>query len=191
MTGATNLDFVERSLASRLYPAAATAYRSPGAVIRGNLSGGVVQYWIGAFNGKGILTNKILLSFLLTTLFVLANGCGGVANCPVCGTTKNDGYAIIDIIPVPEHNPTGAPGGPFNSFDISWVDPVNHLDYVSDRIGIDVAVFDTINNVAVNIITGANGVAGGGFLLAAALAQTSFLLWFLSWATSLGLGAEP
>jgi hypothetical protein len=110
------------------------------------------------------MKSRILLSFLLTMLVVLANGCGSVANCPVCGTTKNDGYAIIDIIPVPEHNPTGAPGGPFNSFDISWVDPVNHLDYVSDRIGIDVAVFDTINNVAVNAITGANGVAGGGLL---------------------------
>jgi hypothetical protein len=108
------------------------------------------------------MKSRILLSFLVTMLLMLANGCGSVANCPVCGTTKNDGYAIIDIIPVPEHNPTGTPGGPFVSFDISWVDPVNHLDYVADRIGIDVAVFDTINNVAVQIITGANGVAGGG-----------------------------
>jgi len=58
LTGATNLDFVERSLASLLYPAAATAFRSPGAVIRGDLNGGVVQYWVGAFNGKGILTNN-------------------------------------------------------------------------------------------------------------------------------------
>jgi hypothetical protein len=110
------------------------------------------------------MKSRILLSFLFTMLLMLANGCGSVANCPVCGTTKNDGYAIIDIMPVPEHNPTGAPGGPFNSFDISWVDPLNHLDYVSDRIGLDVAVFDTINDLAVNAITGANGVAGGGLL---------------------------
>ena len=31
LTSAPNLDFVERSLASLLYPSAATAYRSPGA----------------------------------------------------------------------------------------------------------------------------------------------------------------
>jgi phosphate-selective porin OprO and OprP len=58
LTAVTNIDFVERSLASLLYPAAATAYRSPGAVIRGDLAGGVMQYWLGAFNGKGILTNN-------------------------------------------------------------------------------------------------------------------------------------
>src|SRR5712691_6023304 len=56
--GVTNIDFVERSLASLLYPSAATAYRSPGATIHGDLSGGVVQYWAAAFNGKGILTNN-------------------------------------------------------------------------------------------------------------------------------------
>jgi phosphate-selective porin OprO and OprP len=54
----SNLDFVERSLASLLYPAAATAFRSPGATIRGDISGGVVQYWVSAFNGKGILANN-------------------------------------------------------------------------------------------------------------------------------------
>jgi hypothetical protein len=108
------------------------------------------------------MRSRILLTILLTVLFVLASGCGTAKNCPVCGTTTNDGYAGIDIIPVPEHNPTGEPGGPFNSFDISFIDPINHRDYVSDRIGLDVVVVDTINDVAVNIITGANGVAGGG-----------------------------
>jgi hypothetical protein len=108
------------------------------------------------------MRSKILLSFLLTVLFVLANGCGSVKNCPVCGTTKNDGYAIIDIMPVPEHNPTGEPGGPFNSFDISVVDSVHHRFYVSDRIGLDIPVFDTVNNVALNVISGDNGVAGAG-----------------------------
>lgn len=58
MTAVTNIDFVERSLASLLYPSAATAYRSPGAVVHGDISGGVMQYWFGAFNGKGILTNN-------------------------------------------------------------------------------------------------------------------------------------
>jgi hypothetical protein len=71
-------------------------------------------------------------------------------------------YVPIVIIPVPEHNPTGEPGGPFNSFDISVVDPVNHRFFVSDRIGLDVVAVDTLNNVAVNFLAGANGVAGGG-----------------------------
>lgn len=116
------------------------------------------------------IRSRILLTVLLPVMFVLANGCGTTSNCPVCGTTKADGYANIDVIPVPEHNPTGEPGGPFNSFDISFVDPVNHLDYVSDRIGLDVVVVDTINDIALNTITGANGVAGGGDYASACLA---------------------
>jgi len=51
--GDTNLDFVERGFQSMLYPSAATTYRSPGAVLHGDIDGGVVQYWFGAFNGKG------------------------------------------------------------------------------------------------------------------------------------------
>ena len=63
---------------------------------------------------------------------------------------------------MPEHNPTGEPGGPFNSFDISWIDPVHHLDYVSDRLGLVVVVTDTLKNIAVNSIQGSNAVAGAG-----------------------------
>ena len=51
--GATNLDFVERGFQTMLYPSAASAYRSPGVAIHGDIDGGVVQYWVGAFNGKG------------------------------------------------------------------------------------------------------------------------------------------
>jgi phosphate-selective porin len=58
LTGATNLDFVERSLASLLYPSAATSFRSPGITLHGDISGGVMQWWVGAFNGKGILANN-------------------------------------------------------------------------------------------------------------------------------------
>lgn len=54
--GATNLDFVERGLQSLLYPSTNTAFRSPGAVIHGDINGGVVQYWAGAFNGRGGVT---------------------------------------------------------------------------------------------------------------------------------------
>ena len=56
--GATNLDFVERGLQALLYPCAGTAYRCPGAVLHGDISGGVIQYWAGAFNGRnGVALN--------------------------------------------------------------------------------------------------------------------------------------
>src|ERR1700688_4967143 len=105
---------------------------------------------------------RILLTIFLTAIFVMLSGCGGVANCPVCGTTTGGGYANIITIPVPEHNATGEPGGGFTSFDISWVDPNRHLDYISDRIGLDIAVIDTVNNIAVNAIQGTNSVADAG-----------------------------
>src|SRR5271155_194379 len=105
---------------------------------------------------------RILLTILLTALMVLASSCGSTPNCPTCGTTLNGSYAVINVIAVPEHNNTGEPGGPFNSFDISWVDPINHLDYVSDRIGIAVQVINTTNDLAVNSIAGMNGISGAG-----------------------------
>jgi len=108
------------------------------------------------------MRSRILLTVLLTALFVIASGCGNVKNCPVCGTTTADGYADIVNITVPEHNPTGEPGGPFNSFDISWLNSATHRDYVSDRIGLAVVVVDTVNNLAINAIQGSNAVTGAG-----------------------------
>jgi phosphate-selective porin len=55
-TGATNLDFVERGFQAMLYPSAASAFRSPGLALHGDISGGVMQWWAGAFNGKGYAT---------------------------------------------------------------------------------------------------------------------------------------
>ena len=52
-TGATNLDFIERGFQAMLYPSAASAFRSPGVSLHGDIAGGVMQYWVGAFNGKG------------------------------------------------------------------------------------------------------------------------------------------
>jgi len=104
---------------------------------------------------------------LLTTVFLgwllIMIGCGGTANCPTCGST-NDGQGYTDIlnIPVPEHNPTGEPGGPFNSFDISWFNAATRLDYVSDRIGLAVVVVDTSKNLAVFALQGSNAVTGAG-----------------------------
>jgi phosphate-selective porin OprO/OprP len=51
--GATNLDFVERGLQALLYPSVVTAFRSPGITLHGDIDGGVMQYWAGAFNGRG------------------------------------------------------------------------------------------------------------------------------------------
>ena len=106
---------------------------------------------------------RIILDVVaVVALALLLNSCGSQPNCPTCGTTVNGAYNVIDVIPVPEHNPTGEPGGPFNSFDISWFDPILQLDYVADRIGLDVVVVDAKNNFAVNTIGGLNQVANAG-----------------------------
>ena len=57
--GATNLDFVERGLQAMLYPCAVTAFRCPGVTIHGDIDGGVLQYWAGAFNGRGGVTANV------------------------------------------------------------------------------------------------------------------------------------
>jgi hypothetical protein len=95
-------------------------------------------------------------------LVFLMSGCASEPYCPTCGTTVNGAYTVLNVIPVPEHNPTGEPGGPFNSFDISWFDPNLQRDYISDRIGLDVVVLDAKNNYAVNTIGGQNAVANAG-----------------------------
>src|ERR1700752_195908 len=98
---------------------------------------------------------------LVSTL--ISNNCGGPANCPTCGTDKNATVGLIDVMLVPEHNPNGEPGGPFNIFDISWVDPLNRLYYVSDRVGLDVPIFNTVSNIALWAIGGDNSIAEAGF----------------------------
>ena len=85
---------------------------------------------------------------IVLTSTLISNNCGGPANCPTCGTDKKATVGLIDVMLVPEHNANGEPGGPFNIFDISWVDPMNRLYYVSDRIGLDVPVFNTVTNIA-------------------------------------------
>src|SRR5450631_3732573 len=89
----------------------------------------------------------------------IVGACNENTTCPTCGTIQNGTVGIIDIIPVPEHNATGEPGGPFNSFDISWVDTPTHRLYVSDRTGLDVVVVDTLMDLAVNAIGGDNAVS--------------------------------
>jgi len=109
------------------------------------------------------MRSKVLLTIPFAALLLILSGCGGTANCPTCGATNGgQGYADILNITVPEHNPTGEPGGPFNSFDISWIDPTTRLDYISDRIGLAVVVIDTNQNLAVNALQGSNAVTGAG-----------------------------
>jgi hypothetical protein len=113
------------------------------------------------------MRSRIFLTVVLATLFVIVSGCGTAPDCPVCGTSLNGAYTNIDVIPVPEHNPTGEPGGPFNSFDISTIVPNpaasgHYLDYISDRIGLAMVVIDTEQDIAVNAIQGANAVTDNG-----------------------------
>ncbi len=110
---------------------------------------------------------KMLHVLALVVLFgsiLISNSCGSSpAGCPVCGTTKNGTIGLIDVMLVPEHNPNGEPGGPFNIFDISWVDPLNRLYYVSDRVGLDVPIFNSVSNIALWAVGGDNSIAEAGF----------------------------
>jgi hypothetical protein len=109
------------------------------------------------------MRSRILLTIFLSALWLITSGCGGTANCPTCGAApQGAGYADILNIPVPEHNPNGEPGGPFNSFDISWINAATRLDYISDRIGLAVVVLNTNTNLAVNALQGSNAVTGAG-----------------------------
>src|SRR5580700_5863295 len=108
------------------------------------------------------LRNLASLFGLLGVLLFLNSCGGGPSDCPVCGTAQNGPIGLIDVMLVPEHNPNGEPGGPFNIFDISWADPTNRLYSVTDRIGLDVPVFSTTTNIAQFSIGGDNSVSEAG-----------------------------
>jgi len=94
---------------------------------------------------------------------LVSTGCSSSPpGCPVCGTDKNGTVGLIDVMAVPGHSATGAPGGPFNLFDISWVDPANHFYYVADTVGVDIASFDIVNNIAVGAIGGDSSIVESG-----------------------------
>jgi phosphate-selective porin len=57
-TADTAVEFSERSINSVLYPDAGGAFRAPGIDIHGDLAGGRAQYWVGIFNGQGLLANS-------------------------------------------------------------------------------------------------------------------------------------
>jgi len=57
-TADTNVEFVDRSIVSVLYPDAGGSFRAPGVDAHGDLFGGALTYWGGVFNGKGLITNN-------------------------------------------------------------------------------------------------------------------------------------
>jgi phosphate-selective porin O/P len=53
----TNFEFNSASIAAVLYPDAPGAFRSPGIDVHGELANGRAQYWVGLFNGQGLLAS--------------------------------------------------------------------------------------------------------------------------------------
>ena len=56
-TADTSVEFYNRSIVSVLYPDAGGAFRAPGIDAHGELADGRVEYWLGAFNGQGLLAS--------------------------------------------------------------------------------------------------------------------------------------
>jgi hypothetical protein len=54
----TNFEFNSASIAAVLYPNAPGAYRAPGIDVHGELANGRAQYWVGLFNGQGLLASE-------------------------------------------------------------------------------------------------------------------------------------
>jgi phosphate-selective porin len=50
-----NIGFSDRSLVAALYPSATGSFRSPGAMLFGSVADGLFEYWVGAFDGRGLL----------------------------------------------------------------------------------------------------------------------------------------
>jgi phosphate-selective porin len=56
-TADTAVEFYNRSIVSVLYPDAGGANRAPGVDIHGDFAQGTLEYWLGLFNGQGLLTS--------------------------------------------------------------------------------------------------------------------------------------
>lgn len=56
-TADTAVDFANRSIIGVLYPDASGSNRAPGIDAHGDFDRGALQYWVGVFNGQGILTS--------------------------------------------------------------------------------------------------------------------------------------
>jgi hypothetical protein len=56
-TADTSVEFYNRSIISVLYPDAGGGFRAPGFDVHGDFGKGAAEYWIGLFNGQGLLTS--------------------------------------------------------------------------------------------------------------------------------------
>jgi phosphate-selective porin len=56
-TADTAVDFANRSILGVLYPDASGSNRAPGVTVHGDFASQAIEYWVGAFNGQGILTS--------------------------------------------------------------------------------------------------------------------------------------
>src|SRR5437879_521358 len=89
-------------------------------------------------------SKMLLVIALLLGIALFPSGCGQVQGCPLCGTTKNDGVVIIDVMGVP--GAAGPGGTAFTVFDLGLVDSANHRYYVTDRSQDAVLVYDTLTD---------------------------------------------
>jgi phosphate-selective porin len=56
-TADTAVDFATRSIVTVLYPDAGGSFRAPGLDAHGQLVDGSIEYWVGVFNGQGLLAS--------------------------------------------------------------------------------------------------------------------------------------
>ena len=66
-------------------------------------------------------------------------------------------YHLLTTITVPSDGANLQPGGQFNSFDISYFDPVTGFDFVADRSNASVDIFSGFNNTFLGRATGFTG----------------------------------
>jgi hypothetical protein len=108
-------------------------------------------------------SKMLLVIALLLGIALFPSGCGNVQGCPLCGTTKNDGVAIIDVMGVP--GAAGPGGTAFTVFDLGLVDSANHRYYVTDRSQDAVLVYDTLTDMPTGPASG--GQIGSGMFTGA------------------------
>ncbi len=108
-------------------------------------------------------SKMLLVIALLLGIALFPSGCGNVQGCPLCGTTKNDGVAIIDVMGVP--GAAGPGGTAFTVFDLGLVDAANQRYYVTDRSQNAVLVYNTTTDAPAGPASG--GQIGPGLFTGA------------------------
>lgn len=83
-----------------------------------------------------------------------------MALCLTTGSVFAAPYAFLTSIPVPP-SPDNSVGNTFQTFDISFFDPLTRLDYVADRSNASVDVFSSLTNSFVTRIGGTGHVFSG------------------------------